>query len=88
MPEIQPIKPNYDHSRLVNFPPFITNHPLLEPKERLKREFIEVERERFQKEFMKHKSTNAFIWAWVLAVFTGAVVSVRYMYKKIKAALF
>lgn len=88
MPQIQPIKPNYDHSYLVNSPPFITNYPLIEPKEEIKREFLAIEKEGFHKELSKQKATNAFIWSWLLASFAGMIVAIRYAYKKIKAALF
>jgi len=88
MAKIEQVKPNYNHSMLVNYPPFITNYPMIEPRERIRREFIATEKERFQNARMKRKAINAFIWTWVLGSFAALGLSARYAYKKIKAALF
>lgn len=87
MAKIERVKPNYNHSMLVNYPPFITNYPMIETKERIRREFLAIEKERFKKEMTKQKAANAFIWTWLLGTFAALGLSARYVYKKIKAAL-
>ena len=88
MTKIKKINPNYDHTNLVNSPPFITNYPLLEHRVRIRKEIIGNEKERLQNEVSKYKAKNAFIWSWIIGTLVAITLPIGYAYKKIKAALF
>ncbi len=84
--EIVPIQATsqYDHSRLVNDPPFITNHPILEPIEKSKADFKNNELIMFRKQYAKEKKENGVIWALVLVSLAEAGYFLHFIYKKAK----
>jgi len=77
----------YNHSQLVNRPPFITNYPLIEPIETQKREFKKNEHELFHQEHNKQKTTNGIIWTCVIALPVCIFLAGRYVYKKTQHVL-
>ena len=84
--DIKPIQTTseYDHSKLVNNPPFITNNPILEPIERVKEDFRNNELIMFRQQYFKEKNTNGIIWTLIIATVSAFVYCVNRLIKSIR----